>query len=52
MLTLYKVQQNIFLLDFQNIDGDCFGFMTLCAKIIKELKGQLSQAYQGGEELS
>uniref|UniRef100_A0A7S3JSI0 non-specific serine/threonine protein kinase n=1 Tax=Aureoumbra lagunensis TaxID=44058 RepID=A0A7S3JSI0_9STRA len=38
MLTLYKVQQNIFLLDFQNIDGDCFGFMTLCAKIIKELK--------------
>ena len=38
MLTLYKVQQNIFLLDFQNVEGDCFGFMTLCAKIIKELK--------------
>lgn len=38
MLTLYKVQQSIFLLDFQNVDGDCFGFMTLCAKIIKELK--------------
>ncbi|KAK7242358.1 serine threonine protein kinase [Aureococcus anophagefferens] len=30
MLTLYKVQQNIFLLDFQNVEGDCFGFMTLC----------------------
>ena len=41
MLTLYKVQQNIFLLDFQNVNGDCFGFMALCAKIIKELK-QLS----------
>jgi len=37
-LTLYKVQQNIFLLDFQNGEGDCFGFMTLCARIIKELK--------------
>ena len=37
-LTLYKVQQNIFLLDFQNGEGDCFGFMSLCARIIKELK--------------
>ena len=37
-LTLYKVQQNIFLLDFQNGAGDCFGFMSLCARIIKELK--------------
>mmetsp|Transcript_24326 Transcript_24326/g.75086 ORF Transcript_24326/g.75086 Transcript_24326/m.75086 type:complete len:727 (+) Transcript_24326:63-2243(+) len=44
MLTLYKVQQNIFLLDFQNIDGDCFGFMTLCAKIIKELKALSAQS--------
>jgi 5'-AMP-activated protein kinase catalytic alpha subunit len=37
-LTLYKVQQNIYLLDFQKIAGDPFSFMTLCANIITELK--------------
>merc|ERR1711871_271627 len=37
-LTLYKVQQNIYLLDFQRIEGDAFGFMKLCSKIITELK--------------
>lgn len=37
-LTLYKVQQNIYLLDFQKISGDAFSFMTLCANIITELK--------------
>ena len=37
-LTLYKVQQNIYLLDFQKITGDAFSFMTLCANIITELK--------------
>jgi 5'-AMP-activated protein kinase, catalytic alpha subunit len=31
-LTLYKVQQNIYLLDFQRVEGDAFGFMKLCAK--------------------
>jgi len=37
-LTLYKVQQNIYLLDFQKMFGDAFSFMTLCANIITELK--------------
>jgi serine/threonine protein kinase len=37
-LTLYKVQQNIYLLDFQKKTGDAFCFMTLCANIITELK--------------
>lgn len=37
-LTLYKVQQNIYLLDFQKMTGDAFCFMTLCANIITELK--------------
>ena len=37
-LTLYKVQQSIYLLDFQKMTGDPFCFMTLCANIITELK--------------
>jgi len=37
-LTLYKVQQNIYLLDFQKMTGEAFSFMTLCANIITELK--------------
>ena len=37
-LTLYKVQQNIYLLDFQKMTGDAFSFMALCANIITELK--------------
>lgn len=37
-LSLYKVQTNIYLLDFQHIEGDAFGFMKLCALIITELK--------------
>jgi len=37
-LTLYKVQQNIYLLDFQKMTGDAYSFMTLCANIITELK--------------
>jgi len=37
-LSLYKVQQNIYLLDFQKVEGDAFGFMKLCALIITELK--------------
>lgn len=37
-LSLYKVQQNIYLLDFQRIEGDAFGFMKLCALIVTELK--------------
>ena len=32
------IRDSIFLLDFQNGEGDCFGFMSLCARIIKELK--------------
>jgi hypothetical protein len=41
-LSLYKVQANIYLLDFQKTDGNPFDFMTLCARIITELKA-LSQ---------
>lgn len=37
-LTLYKVQQTIYLLDFQKMSGDAFSYMTLCANIITELK--------------
>ena len=37
-LTLYKVQQNIYLLDFQKKEGDQFTFMSLCALIITQLK--------------
>ena len=37
-LALYKVQQSIYLLDFQKIHGDGFSFMSLCANIITELK--------------
>eukprot|EP00816_Leptocylindrus_hargravesii_P008319 CAMPEP_0196809672 /NCGR_PEP_ID=MMETSP1362-20130617/9581_1 /TAXON_ID=163516 /ORGANISM="Leptocylindrus danicus, Strain CCMP1856" /LENGTH=745 /DNA_ID=CAMNT_0042184427 /DNA_START=239 /DNA_END=2476 /DNA_ORIENTATION=- len=37
-LSLYKVQQSIYLLDFQKMTGDAFSFMTLCSNIITELK--------------
>lgn len=37
-LSLYKVQQGIYLLDFQKIEGDPFGFMKLASLIITELK--------------
>jgi len=37
-LSLYKVQQNIYLLDFQRIEGSVLGFMKLCALVIAELK--------------
>jgi 5'-AMP-activated protein kinase, catalytic alpha subunit len=37
-LSLYKVQQNIYLLDFQRIEGDAFGFMKTCSLVITELK--------------
>jgi len=42
-LSLYKVQTSIYLLDFQKMKGNPFDFMTLCARIITELKA-LSQA--------
>jgi len=37
-LTLYKVQQNIYLLDFQRKEGDQFSFMMLGAMVIAQLK--------------
>jgi hypothetical protein len=37
-LSLYKVQQSIYLLDFQRIEGEPFSFMRLCALIVAELK--------------
>lgn len=50
-LTLYKVQQSIYLLDFQKISGDAFSFMTLCANIITELK-MLSAASKQQQQLA
>ena len=57
-LSLYKVQQNIYLLDFQRVEGDVLGFMKLCALVIAELKNlsaanramaaQQQQMQQGG----
>ena len=41
-LSLYKVQASIYLLDFQKMEANPFDFMTLCARIITELKA-LSQ---------
>ena len=37
-LTLYKVQQGIFLLDFHRESGELFDFINLCSTIINELK--------------
>ncbi len=34
-LTLYKVQQSIYLLDFQRKKGDQFTFMNFCALVSK-----------------
>jgi len=46
-LSLYKVQASIYLLDFQKMEGNPFDFMTLCARIITELKA-LSQVRRLG----
>lgn len=43
-LSLYKVQQSIYLLDFQRVEGDTFGFMKLCSLIITELKNLSAQS--------
>ena len=47
-LSLYKVQQSIYLLDFQRLEGDAFDFMKLCAMTITELKNlsAASRAWQ------
>jgi 5'-AMP-activated protein kinase, catalytic alpha subunit len=50
-LTLYKVQQNIYLLDFQKMTGDAFSFMTLCANIITELKTLSAASRQAQQAL-
>lgn len=50
-LTLYKVQQNIYLLDFQKTTGDAFSFMTLCANIITELKTLSAASKQAQQAL-
>ena len=50
-LTLYKVQQNIYLLDFQKVNGDAFSFMTLCANIITELKTLSAASKQAQQAL-
>ncbi len=46
MEVLNKVQQNIYLLDFQKLSGNAFTFMNLCARIITELKA-LSASSKG-----
>merc|ERR1719223_1608508 len=43
-LTLYKVQQNIYLLDFQKKTGDAFSFMTLSAASRQQQLLQQQQA--------
>lgn len=51
-----QVQQNIYLLDFQRVEGDGFSFMNLSAKIITELKTlsaasrQQAQAAQAAQQ--
>jgi 5'-AMP-activated protein kinase catalytic alpha subunit len=37
-LQLYKVQQNIYLLDFQMLQGGIFMFITFCSRFINQLK--------------
>ena len=37
-LTLYKVQQGIYLLDFHKVKGELFSYIGLCSNIINELK--------------
>ena len=37
-LTIYKVQQGIYLLDFHTVKGELFSFIGLCSNIINELK--------------
>jgi hypothetical protein len=37
-LQLYKVQQNIYLLDFQMLQGGIFMFITYCSRFINQLK--------------
>lgn len=50
-LSLYNVQQHIYLLDFQKSEGDAFSFMKLCALIITELKN-LAAASRGAMSVS
>ncbi|CAM9714870.1 unnamed protein product, partial [Heterosigma akashiwo] len=45
-LSLYKVQQHIYLLDFQKAEGDAFSFMELAARIITQLKALSAQSKQ------
>ncbi|CBN77874.1 Serine/threonine protein kinase [Ectocarpus siliculosus] len=45
-LTLYKVQNQIYLLDFQKLEGDPFGFMSLCSQVINQLKMLSAQSKQ------
>jgi serine/threonine protein kinase len=37
-LQLYKVQTNIYLLDFQMLEGEVFMFITICSRFINQLK--------------
>ncbi|CAN0153559.1 unnamed protein product [Ascophyllum nodosum] len=45
-LSLYKVQSHVYLLDFQKLEGDPFGFMSLCAKVVSHLKLLSAQSKQ------
>lgn len=43
-LNLFKVQVGVFLLDFQNVDGNWFTFMSLAGDIIRTLQGLSAEA--------
>ena len=49
-LSLYKVQQSIYLLDFQRVEGDAFSFMKICSMVITELKN-LSAASRAMQQM-
>jgi 5'-AMP-activated protein kinase catalytic alpha subunit len=50
-LSLYKVQQSIYLLDFQRVEGDAFSFMQISTRIIGELKRLSALARRQQHEL-
>lgn len=49
-LNLYKVQREVFLLDFQNVDGNWFSFLCLCGRIIRELQSMAAQRRKHRQE--
>jgi hypothetical protein len=53
LLFSLQVQQSIYLLDFQKLQGNPFSFMGLCARIITALKAlSSSSAARGGTPMT